>query len=66
MSQQIWPSLTTIHQPCRDMGRIAANQLLRVVRGGEGDMVFAKFSMCLRGSTGRVPDRPRPGLVVAS
>ncbi|WP_243042959.1 LacI family DNA-binding transcriptional regulator [Dyella sedimenti] len=65
LSQQIWPSLTTIHQPCRDMGRIAANELLRTVRGGEGDMVFAKFSMRLRGSTGRAPDRPRPALAVA-
>jgi LacI family transcriptional regulator len=58
LSQQIWPSLSTVHQPCRDMGRIAANQLLRVIREGSGSMVFAKFAMCLRGSTGRMPDKP--------
>ncbi|WP_130618888.1 LacI family DNA-binding transcriptional regulator [Dyella amyloliquefaciens] len=61
MSRQIWPSLTTIHQPCRDMGRIAANQLLRAIREGEGAMVYAKFALCLRGSTGRAPDRPLRG-----
>ncbi|HET6554740.1 MAG TPA: LacI family DNA-binding transcriptional regulator [Dyella sp.] len=58
LSRQIWPSLTTIHQPCRDMGRIAANQLLRAIRDGEGAMVSAKFALCLRGSTARVPGRP--------
>jgi len=25
-SRQVWPSLTTVRQPCRDMGRIAAEQ----------------------------------------
>jgi LacI family transcriptional regulator len=51
MSRQIWPSLTTVHQPCQDMGRIAASQLFRVVRGGPGELVHADYSLCLRGST---------------
>ncbi|MHA6203402.1 LacI family DNA-binding transcriptional regulator [Dyella soli] len=58
MSRQIWPSLSTVHQPCRDMGRIAADQLLRLVRGGEGGMEFAEFAMCLRGSSARAPEKP--------
>lgn len=65
MSRQIWPSLTTIHQPCREMGRIAANQLLRHIRDGGGAMVYARFALCLRGSTGRAPERPWPGMRAA-
>jgi LacI family transcriptional regulator len=56
MSRQIWPSLSTIRQPCRDMGRIAADQLLRVIRDGVGSMIWQDFSLCLRGSTARAPD----------
>lgn len=61
ISRQIWPALTTVHQPCRDMGRIAAAQLLRVIRQSDaGAMVRAPFSMCLRQSTGPVPERAPP------
>ena len=58
LSRQIWPLLSTIHQPCRAMGRIAADQLLRVIRKGEGSMIWEDFSLCLRGSTARAPERP--------
>ncbi len=58
MSRQIWPSLSTIRQPCRDMGRIAADQLLRVIRDGVGSMIWQDFSLCLRGSTARAPATP--------
>ena len=33
ISRQVWPTLTTVHQPARDMGRIACQQLLDVLRG---------------------------------
>jgi LacI family transcriptional regulator len=55
IARQIWPTLTTIHQPSRDMGRIAGLQLLQAVRGrGTGTMVQAPYSVELRESTARV------------
>lgn len=55
ISRQIWPTLTTIHQPSRDMGRIAALQLLDVLRGrGEGGMAQVPFALQVRESTARV------------
>jgi LacI family transcriptional regulator len=52
ISRQIWPALTTIHQPSRDMGRIAALQLIDVLRGrGDGRMVQVPFALQVREST---------------
>jgi LacI family transcriptional regulator len=52
IARQIWPALTTIHQPSREMGRIAALQLMESLRGrGPGAMVRAPFSLELREST---------------
>jgi len=56
MSRQIWPSLTTVHQPCQEMGRIAASQLFRVVRGNSSELVHTAYSLCLRGSTAALVD----------
>jgi LacI family transcriptional regulator len=54
IARQIWPTLTTIHQPSREMGRIAALQLLDSLRGrGPGAMVQASFSLEVRESTAR-------------
>jgi LacI family transcriptional regulator len=55
ISRQVWPTLTTIHQPVRDMGRIACQQLLNVLRGrGEGRMIQVPFSLEMRDSTAPV------------
>jgi LacI family transcriptional regulator len=51
IARQIWPTLTTIHQPSREMGRIAALQLLDTLRGRPGAMVQATFSLEVREST---------------
>lgn len=52
ISRQIWPTLTTIRQPSREMGRIAALQLLASLRSrGEGHMVQLPFSLQVREST---------------
>lgn len=53
ISRQIWPALTTIRQPSREMGRIACLQLLDVLRGrSEGELVQVPFSLQVRESTG--------------
>jgi LacI family transcriptional regulator len=53
ISRQIWPALTTICQPSREMGRIACLQLLDVLRGrGSGELVQVPFALQVRESTG--------------
>jgi len=55
-ARQIWPSLTTVRQPCREMGRIAAEQLLADIREpGAGRLVHAPYELKLRNSTGPAP-----------
>lgn len=57
MSRQISPSLTTVRQPSRDMGRVAATELLRSVRDpGAGAMLRMPYTLQLRDSTGRVDE----------
>ncbi|HET8555386.1 MAG TPA: LacI family DNA-binding transcriptional regulator [Rhodanobacteraceae bacterium] len=59
LSRQVWPSLTTVCQPSQDMGRIAAQQLLRAIDGAEGRVVSVPYALRLRQSTGPAPaDRP--------
>lgn len=67
LSRQIWPTLTTIRQPSREMGRIACLQLLDVLRNrGSGKMMHVPFALQVRESTGPCSDfpvRPRGGHV---
>lgn len=57
-SQQIFPPLTTIHQPTQDMGRVATEQLLLRVRDtSAGELVRMPYSLVLRHSTGQAPRR---------
>lgn len=52
MATQVWPPLTTIHQPVREMGRRATQELLlRVLNKGEPRMVEVDYNMCIRAST---------------
>ncbi|MEP6484959.1 MAG: LacI family DNA-binding transcriptional regulator [Rudaea sp.] len=60
-ARQVWPSLTTVRQPCRDMGRIAAEQLLASIRdAGSGQLIHVPYELKLRNSTGPVPQRRFP------
>lgn len=56
LSRHVSPPLTTVRQPTRDMGRIAALQLFREIRErGAGEMVLLPYEVCLRASTGLAP-----------
>jgi LacI family transcriptional regulator len=55
LASQLWPALTTIRQPAREMGKQAALQLLDVLRGrSHGQLVQVPFSLEIRGSTAPV------------
>jgi len=57
-SRQIWPSLTTVRQPCRDMGRIAAEQLIASIREpAAGRLVHVPYELQIRQSSGPAPKR---------
>lgn len=55
LARQLWPALTTVRQPSREMGKIAAQQLLNVLRGHGGRLVQIPFALQLRGSTAAAP-----------
>jgi LacI family transcriptional regulator len=55
-SRQTWPSLTTVRQPCREMGRIAAEQLLAAIRDPQaGALVSVPYELMIRQSGGPAP-----------
>ena len=52
IAAQMWPPLTTVHQPVREMGRTATEELLRQVSGkGNARMVEVRYEMRIRTST---------------
>ncbi|MBD9370478.1 LacI family DNA-binding transcriptional regulator [Xanthomonas sp. XNM01] len=56
ISRQIFPALTTVQQPTREMGRTATEQLLKAIRDrGAGRMVRMPYALQLRQSTGPAP-----------
>ncbi|MHB8571174.1 MAG: LacI family DNA-binding transcriptional regulator [Metallibacterium sp.] len=62
ISRQVWPPLTTVRQPCRLMGQIAAQQLIEAIeKPGSGRMVVLPYELCTRGSTAPPGDSSRSG-----
>ncbi len=56
IATQVWPPLTTVHQPVREMGRRATEELLRrVLNKGEARMVEVDYQMRIRASTAPTP-----------
>ncbi|MEO9079480.1 MAG: LacI family DNA-binding transcriptional regulator [Rhodanobacter sp.] len=56
IATQVWPPLTTIHQPVREMGRRATQQLLlRVLNKAGATMVEVDYQMRIRASTAPPP-----------
>ncbi|HZX72005.1 MAG TPA: LacI family DNA-binding transcriptional regulator [Rhodanobacter sp.] len=56
IATQVWPPLTTIHQPVREMGRRATQELLlRVLNKGEARMVELDYEIRIRASTAAPP-----------
>lgn len=56
IATQVWPPLTTVHQPVREMGRRATDELLRRVSGkGDATMVEVGYEVRIRASTAAVP-----------
>lgn len=56
IAHQVYPPLTTIRQPTREMGRIAGAELLKEVRQlGTGRVVDVPYTLQLRRSTGPAP-----------
>ena len=58
ISRQIYPSLTTIRQPAREMGRLAGIELLKAIRApGSAELAEVPYTLWVRRSTGPAPGR---------
>lgn len=56
IATRVWPLLTTVHQPVRDMGKRATEELLLGLLGkGDPRMVEMDYQMRLRASTAPAP-----------
>ncbi|MEZ0472629.1 substrate-binding domain-containing protein [Luteimonas salinilitoris] len=58
IARHIYPALTTVRQPTREMGRLAGVELLKAIRDrAAGAMVVVPYALQLRRSTGPAPAR---------
>jgi LacI family transcriptional regulator len=58
MSHQIFPPLTTVHQPTSEMGYLATVELLKAIKNrAAGQMLHMPYALQLRQSTGPAPRR---------
>ncbi|WP_233198820.1 MULTISPECIES: LacI family DNA-binding transcriptional regulator [Luteimonas] len=56
IARHIYPSLTTVRQPSREMGRLAGLELLKAVRDSNaGETLVLPYALQIRRSTGPVP-----------
>lgn len=59
LSRQIYPPLTTVRQPTREMGRLATHELFKRIKAADaGQLIVAPYELQLRKSTGPV-GKPR-------
>jgi len=59
LSRQIYPPLTTVRQPTREMGRLATHELFKRIKTPDaGQLILAPYELQLRKSTGAV-GKPR-------
>jgi LacI family transcriptional regulator len=57
IARHIYPRLTTVRQPTREMGRLAGQELLKAIRDrSTGAIVEVPYALQLRKSTGKAPD----------
>ena len=54
ISRVVWPALTTVRQPIRDLGKIAVRTLIEISAGGsrKGDPLILPFELVVGRSTG--------------
>lgn len=58
IAQIVYPRLTTIHQPVRDMARSAADMLVAMVeKRPHPELIDHPFELIIRDSAGRAPDK---------
>ncbi|WP_184720694.1 LacI family DNA-binding transcriptional regulator [Caulobacter sp.] len=55
IAQAVWPPLTTIHTPTREIGKMAAEKLIGVERREPRDMTKTEPTLVVRESSGPVP-----------
>ena len=56
ISRHVYPALTTVRQPTREMGRLATLELLKAIRQpGSGTMISVDYALQLRESIAVVP-----------
>ena len=55
IARQIYPPLTTVRQPTREMGRLATHELFKRIKAPDGgQMITAGYELQLRQSTGPI------------